>query len=120
MMLTFARLIVVVIGVLLIALGLWLATYGSEGDLGLVVVGVITACVGVIGIAVLAFERMRYRSASTEVPPSVGPPGGDGPADALEPRFRPTSEVFVDPSSGSIMRVFADPETGERRYRVEG
>jgi len=39
MMLTFARLIVVVIGILLIALGLWLATHRSEGDLGLVVVG---------------------------------------------------------------------------------
>ena len=39
---------------------------------------------------------------------------------ALEPRFRPTAEVFVDPTTGHRMRVLVDPRTGERRYVAEG
>ena len=118
-MLGFARIFVVVVGVLLVALGLWLATYGNEGEPGLVIVGLFTAFIGAAGIAVLAFERMRYRSAAAEIPASSGPPGGETPGEALDSRFRPTSEVFVDPSSGATMRVFSDPTTGERRYRVD-
>ena len=118
-MLGFARIFVVVGGVLLVALGLWLATYGNEGEPGLVIVGLVTAFIGAAGITVLAFERMRYRSAAAEIPASSGSPGGETPGEALEPRFRPTSEVFVDPSSGATMRVFSDPTTGERRYRVD-
>jgi hypothetical protein len=37
-----------------------------------------------------------------------------------DPRFRPTSEVFRDPSTGERMQVFADESTGERRYRKAG
>jgi hypothetical protein len=118
-MVGFARIFVVIGGVLLIALGAWIATYGNEGDAGLVVVGLLTALVGVIGIGVLAFERMRYRSAAAEPPGPLVSPGGETPGEALEPRFRSTPEVFVDPTSGMTMRVFADPATGERRYRVE-
>jgi len=118
-MLGFARLFVVVAGVMLIALGLWLATYGNEGETGLVIVGLVTAFFGAAGIVVLAFERMRYRSAAAEVPASPGSPGGEMPGEALEPRFQPTSEAFVDPSSGRTMRVFFDPTTGERRYQVD-
>jgi len=118
-MLGFARLVVVLVGVLLIALGLWLASYANEGDSGLVVVGFVTAFIGVAGIVVLAFERMRYRSTTAEIPTSPGSPGGEAPGEALEARFRPTSEVFVDPSSGKTMRVFSDPATGERRYQVD-
>jgi divalent metal cation (Fe/Co/Zn/Cd) transporter len=36
-----------------------------------------------------------------------------------EPRFRPTDEVFRDPSSGQLTRVYVDPRTGERRYMDE-
>jgi hypothetical protein len=36
-----------------------------------------------------------------------------------EPRFRPTDEVFRDPSSGQLTRVYVDPRTGERRYISE-
>lgn len=57
---------------------------------------------GAIAVAV-AFERTRYRSEEEET--------------KLEARFRPTGEVFVDPTSGRRMRVFADGATGERRYR---
>ncbi len=34
-------------------------------------------------------------------------------------RARPTQEVFRDPKSGKLMRVWEDPGTGEREYREE-
>ena len=118
-MLAFARLFIIVVGVMMIALGLWIAGVENEGSLGLVLVGLLTAFMGVVLIGVLAFERMRYRSAAHEMPRAVGPAGGEASGISLEPRFRPTDEVFVDPSSGKRTRVFADPATGERRYQVE-
>ena len=33
--------------------------------------------------------------------------------------FRPTSEVFKDPTSGKMTRVYEDPSTGKRQYRDE-
>jgi hypothetical protein len=36
-----------------------------------------------------------------------------------DPRFQPTDEVFLDHRSGRVMRVYADPRTGERRYVPE-
>jgi hypothetical protein len=118
-MLGFARIFAIVSGLLLIAFGLWLATYGNEGEAGLVVTGLLTIVIGAGLIGVLAFERMRYHSAAEEPPPPAVSPGGDPTGEALEPRFRPTPEVFVDPTSGRAMRVFIDPQSGERRYRVE-
>ena len=38
----------------------------------------------------------------------------------VDPRFRPTGEVFIDPTSGQRMRVVVDPSSGERRYVAEG
>ena len=118
-MIGLARLVIIISGLMLVGFGLWLATYGNEGDAGLVIVGLLTVVVGVGLIAVLAFERMRYRSKAAEDPPSVGPPGGDGGDEPLEPRFLRTDEVFVDPTSGATTRVYADPTTGERRYRLD-
>ena len=119
MMLGLARLVVILVGVMLVALGLWIAIAENEGQLGLILLGLLTAAFGVIMIGVLAVERLRYRSAAAEVPQTVGTPGGE-PSDApLDARFRPTDEVFVDPTSGKTMRVFADPASGERRYLVE-
>jgi hypothetical protein len=118
-MLGFARLFAIVCGLLLIGLGAWLATYGNEGEAGLVFMGLLTALLGAIMIGVLAFERMRYHSAAAEPPAPATSPGGEAAGESLEPRFRPTPEVFVDPTSGTTMRVFIDPATGERRYRVE-
>ena len=118
-MLALARLFVVVFGALMIIFGLWLATYGNEGEVGLVIVGLLTAFFGAVGIGVLAFERMRYRSAAAETAESTGSPGGETPGAPLDARFVSTPEVFVDPSSGRTMRVFADPSTGERRYQVD-
>lgn len=34
-------------------------------------------------------------------------------------RQRPTSEVFLDPTTGRRMRVYEDPATGSRSYREE-
>jgi hypothetical protein len=33
-----------------------------------------------------------------------------------DPRFQPTDEVFRDPASGVLTRVYVDATTGERRY----
>jgi len=118
-MLGFARLFAIACGLLLIALGAWLVGYGNEGDAGIVVTGLFTIVMGAGMIGVLAFERMRYHSAAAEPPGPGAYPGGESAGEPLEPRFRPTPEVFVDPTSGTTMRVFIDPGTGERRYRVE-
>jgi hypothetical protein len=33
--------------------------------------------------------------------------------------FKPTDEVFKDPTSGKLTRVYEDPSTGRREYREE-
>jgi hypothetical protein len=33
-----------------------------------------------------------------------------------DPRFERTEEIFLDHRTGKVMRVYADPRTGERRY----
>ena len=33
--------------------------------------------------------------------------------------FQPTAEVFRDPTSGKMTRVYEDPKTGQRQYRDE-
>jgi hypothetical protein len=33
--------------------------------------------------------------------------------------FKPTDEVFKDPTSGKLTRVYEDPATGKRQYREE-
>ena len=33
--------------------------------------------------------------------------------------FKPTGEVFRDPTSGKMTRVYEDPSTGKRQYRDE-
>ncbi|TMC70864.1 MAG: hypothetical protein E6J13_08485 [Chloroflexi bacterium] len=38
--------------------------------------------------------------------------GGEG-------AFKPTGEVFKDPTTGKLTRVYEDPSTGKRRYREE-
>ncbi len=119
-MLTFARAFVVVLGVMLVAVGIWIAAVENEGSIGLVLVGLMTAFIGVACIVSIGLERIRYRSAAAEVPATVGPPGGEPGGTALDSRFQPTNEVFVDPTSGTRMRVFLDRDTGERRYQPEG
>jgi hypothetical protein len=72
------------------------------------------------GVMILAIlQRDRYRSEAAEkAGPGPGPGGGE--SSWLEPRFRPTSELFRDPTSGLVMRVWVDRGTGQRRYLAEG
>jgi hypothetical protein len=64
---------------------------------GLVLV-IIVVVVAVAGY--LIWDRRRYRG------------GGQGD-------FKPTDEVFRDPSSGKLTRVWEDSSTGRREYRDE-
>lgn len=75
------------------------------GAIALALAGVITGLVfylfinGVIVIAALLFERRRYR-------PTIVPGG----------RWEETGERFVDPSTGQLMKVRYNPQTGARDY----
>jgi hypothetical protein len=82
--------------------------YGVLAIIGAIVLalaGIITGLVlylfvnGAVVIAALLFERGRYR-------PAVSP---DGP-------WQETAERFVDPTTGQLMRVRYNPETGARDY----
>jgi hypothetical protein len=111
------RAAVAVIGGLMLLAGLAIVGIGGPGTLfaGLMIGG--SGAAVLIGVAL---ERSRYRSATAERRGDPPGPGGGEPADApLDPRFRPTPEVFIDPTSGRRMRVLADPRTGERRYVAE-
>jgi hypothetical protein len=33
--------------------------------------------------------------------------------------FEPTDEIFKDPTTGKLTRVYEDPSTGKRQYRDE-
>jgi hypothetical protein len=75
------------------------------GAVALAVAGVLAGLVfylfinGVIVVAAVVFERGRYR------PPAS--PGG---------RWQETGERFVDPSTGILMKVRYNPQTGAREY----
>jgi hypothetical protein len=75
------------------------------GGIGLAVTGILTGLVvylcvnGAIVIAALLFERGRYRPAII--------PGGN---------WQETGERFVDPSTGQLMKVRYNPQTGARDY----
>lgn len=74
---------------------------------------------GAVVVLAVVLERSRYRSEATEREPgSIGPGGGE-PTMPVAP-FRPTGEVFLDPTSGHQLRVYINPATGERRYFAEG
>lgn len=71
-------------------------------------------------LLVAVLERRRYRSEAADATNEpVGPGGGETPGQ-VDPRFRPTDEVFVDPTTRIRMRVLVDPRSGERRYVAEG
>jgi hypothetical protein len=73
---------------------------------------------GATGLVAVAFERMRYRSEAAER--SGEAPGEAGiDSDPPEERFRATEERFVDPTTRRQLRVWVDPDTGERRYRAD-
>jgi hypothetical protein len=69
-------------------------------------------------LVAVVLERARYRSEAAERSSAAPGPGGGEPSMPVAP-FRPTDEVFVDPTSGQRLRVYLDPATGERRYHAE-
>ena len=111
---TFVRGGLVVVGLLLMLGGLAFIVGLGPGFVGLQLVAM-----GAFLVIVVAIERSRYRSAAAERSNDTPGPGGGEPAGALDPRFRATNEVFIDPTSGHQMRVVVDPATGERRYVAE-
>jgi hypothetical protein len=74
---------------------------------------------GTVIMVAAVIQRSRYRSEAAERGHDEPGPGG-GESGSMEPRFLPTIEVFADPTSRRLMRVYVDPRTGERRYRAEG
>ncbi len=115
MMLVAARLVLAFAGAIIVLVGLSEAVTDGERFLGLVTVTI----GGGILIAML-YERLRYRSGPAEARNEPAGPGGGEPAGSVPIGFRPTNEVFVDPSSGQRMRVYLQPATGNRRYLAEG
>lgn len=108
----------VVIGLLLMLAGLAVVVALPDGG---PIAGLQLVAFGAFLVVVVTIERQRYRSASAERTNAPAGPGGGEPADApLEARFRPTTELFFDPSTGRRMRVVIDPTNGERRYIAEG
>lgn len=59
----------------------------------------------VLGIVIAIFGWDRYRGVRKGADPGSG--------------AEPTSEVFIDPSTGQRMRVWYNPASGEREYRAE-
>ncbi len=112
--LTLLRWLLLVVGGLMVLAGFATLTVGGilGPGLWLVVTG------GVLMLAAV-LERQRYRSEAAERGNEPAGPGGGETPGVVEPRFRPTDEVFVDPSTGRRMRVLLDARTGERRYVAE-
>jgi hypothetical protein len=85
------------------------------------IIGLQLVAAGAVLVVAVVIERTRYRSDAADRTNAAPGPGGGEPADArIEGRFRATSEVFIDPSTGHRMRVLIDPATGDRRYIAEG
>lgn len=115
MLSSLVRIGIAVAGALLIVGGLAaLATGATPVWNGAWLVGL-----GLAGLLLLAFERQRYRSEEADRAFEPIGPGGGEPDAPLEPRFRRTDETFVDPTTGTTMRVHLDGRTGERRYVAE-
>jgi hypothetical protein len=111
---TVVRGILFVVGGVLVISGFGAIAIGGDVALG----GLYAVLMGGFLMVVAVLERNRYRSEAAEE--SNDPAGlGGGETAPVEPRFRPTEEVFVDPTSGRRMRVLIDPRTGERRYVAE-
>jgi hypothetical protein len=115
MLSTTTRVILGAFGAIL-ALG-GLVAVGTGGSAG--VGGLWVTIIGVGIVLAVVLERQRYRSEEADKAFEPIGPGGGEPPGTIEPRFRPTDELFVDPTSGHRMRVHVDPRTGERRYVAE-
>jgi hypothetical protein len=101
-------------GIMMFAGGLALVASGTPAAVS----GIWAIAIGTATMIVTLIQRNRYRSESAERShDDPGPGGGDtGHPDS---RFVPTGEVFLDPTTRHLMRVYVDSRTGERRYRAE-
>ena len=99
------RVLLAVFGALLLLGGIGVGLFGG----GAALAGLWMIVSGMVLLIVAAIEVMRYRS---------GPGGGE--SGRPENRFKPTDEVFVDPTTQTRMRVYTDGRTGERKYVAEG
>jgi len=106
------RIVVGVLGALMIVGGLVAIAVGEWPG------GLWAILVGGVAIVAVALERSRYRSQAAEHSADDPGPGGGEPSMPVAP-FRPTDELFVDPTSGRRLRVYLNPSTGERRYYAE-
>ena len=103
-------------GVAVMLVGIAAIAGSPEGRLP----GLTWVVMGGVLVVLVAAERQRYRSEAAEKTNApVGPGGGERRGEMIEPRFRTTAEVFVDPTTGHRMRVLVDPASGERRYVAE-
>ena len=110
MLSTTTRAILAVCGVLLALAGLAASAAGAG------VPGLYATILGAGLVVAVVIERQRYRSEDADRAFEPIGPGGGEPSGSIEPRFRPTDELFVDPTTGVRMRVHLDSRTGERRY----
>jgi hypothetical protein len=106
------RVIVGILGALLMLGGLIGLVLGAWAD------GLWAAVTGAVVLLAVVLERTRYRSEAAERSAGPGGAGGGEPTMPVAP-FRPTDEVFIDPTSGHRLRVYLDSATGERRYFAE-
>jgi hypothetical protein len=108
------RIAVGVCSILFLLIGLFLVAGGGAP----IVSGLWLLLLGGVGLVVVAFETRRYRSEAAELLGNRVDGAGvdEGPAD---PHFRPTDERFIDPTTRKPVRVWMDPATGERRYRLD-
>jgi hypothetical protein len=109
---TSTRLVVGIVSVVLLIAGLGLIAVGPVAGVS----GFWVTLTGAALLISLAVERNRYRSDDADRSFEPVGPGGGEPSFDLEPRFRPTDETFVDPTTNLRMRVYLDRRTGERRY----
>jgi hypothetical protein len=109
------RIVIGVASVCALLLGLILI---ATGPVGAAIGALWLMVLGAVGLLGITFERMRYRSEAAERSGETGGQAGvdSGPPD---PRFRPTEERFVDPTTRLRLRVWVDPSSGERRYRLD-
>jgi hypothetical protein len=102
------------LGVFLFLAGILVIGVGGDATFA----GIESLAFGSILMIASVLQRSGYRSEAAEREHTAPGPGGGEP-DYLEPRFLPTNEVFIDPTSRLLMRVYEDPRTAERRYRAE-
>jgi hypothetical protein len=112
MTMTIVRVVIAALAALLLIFGLQAMVAGTPGAWFFVVMGV-------VGLAGVAFERMRYRSDAHERTRRGLDLGRGADAEPPGDPFVKTAEEFIDPTTRQRTRVYVNPATGERRYHAE-